>query len=348
MRRLPLTGVGAICAAAVMTIAGSASASTAADPHYDSRAHWRVVLKTRSSTAAFIAIAASGPRSAWAIGDIGTTSTYLMHWNGTAWRKMAVPAHFEPYGVSGSSPTDVWLVGDLDLPGPTTGQVLRWNGRAWSRMLITQAVAIIDISPANVWEESVSGHLDHWNGTSWTRTTYQYAVNDRPGTVAGVGQQAWRTMIGTVGKEQHRLIIQRWTGTAWRGVSSPHPYVHGKYYPAISASAASNVWIEMPSPGPGLHNTRLLHWDGATWTTLVWPWDLADYAVGRFAAAGGASVWLGNGQLLRNRSGWHLSNDGGCGIPVGVPRTNSALCAGTMNISAQRYYGVLSQSGPLP
>jgi hypothetical protein len=125
--------------------------------------------------------------------------------------------------------------------------------------------------------------------------------------------------------------------------------VHGSIYPAISPPAASNVWIELPSPGPGLHTTRLLHWDAKAWTTLVWPWDLGGDAAGSFAAAGRASVWLGDGDLLHNRSGWHISNDGGSGIPVGVPRTNTALCGGTVNvIPGSKSYAVLSQSGPLP
>ncbi|HUA39988.1 MAG TPA: hypothetical protein VMA32_00345 [Streptosporangiaceae bacterium] len=331
----------------VMAFAGSASAATATDPRYDHNAHWRVVLKTPAgSDHGFIAIAASGPRSAWAIGDIANNSTYLLHWNGKSWRRMTTPSHYAPSGVSGSGPSDVYLIGDLNPPGaPSDGEVLHWNGQAWSLVLRTQAAAILDISPANVWVESESGYLYRWGGASWTRTRYGYAVNDIPGTVAAVGQRAWRTTIGRVGKQRHRLIVQRWTGTAWRAISSPRPEVPGTLYPSIAASSARNVWIEV-SNRRGLHNVRLLHWNGKTWTTLFWPSGLASLAQGYLAAVGKASVWLGNGQLLRNRSGWHLSNDGGCGIPVGVPRTNSALCAGVVNITAKgRSYGTISQSG---
>jgi hypothetical protein len=349
-KRLTLTGAGAMCAAA-MAIAGSASASTAAGPHYDAKAHWRMVLKTTASRRQFIAIAASGPRSAWAIGLAGRSTTYLVRWNGQAWRRMAsLPAHYYAIGVSGSSPSDVYVTGQQNRPGAGTVQeVLRWNGLAWSRALITPAVAILDIGPRNVWVESQSGYIDHWDGVAWTRTPYRYGVSDRPGTIAAVGQQPWRTVIGALGQQRHRLIVQRWTGKAWQEVASPHPRVTGNLYPAISASTATNVWIQLLRPDPSGHNVRLLHWDGKTWTAFTWPWNLSSAALGYMAAVGRASVWLGNGELLRNPSGWHIPKDGNCGIPVGVPRTNTALCAGAVNGSrAGTLYGVIWQSGSLP
>jgi hypothetical protein len=350
VRTLRAVTYGGAILATVMAIAGSASAATATDPRYDLKAHWRLVLKTSSASAAFIAIAASGPRSAWAVGEIRNKTTYLLNWNGTNWRKMALPAHFNPYGVGGSSPSDVYAIGNLTLPdGDTTAEVFRWNGRAWSRALTADAITVIDISSRNVWVDSATGHLDHWDGVTWTRTTYKTAMSGDPYTVAAVGQTLWRTETAVVAGLPHRLVIQRWTGTRWQEVRSPHPAVVAHKLPALSASSADNVWVELPDRSGGTHDTRLLHWNGTTWTWLVWPWNMEGVAAGNFAAAGHSSVWLGSGRLLHDRSGWHISNDGGCGIPVGVPRTNSALCAGTENIiPGSKYYGILSQSGPLP
>lgn len=349
MRTRPAVTTGCAILTAVMTVGGSARAATPADLHYDLKAHWRLVLKTRNPDVSFIAIAASGPRSAWAVGDISHKTTYLLHWNGKSWRKMAVPAHFNPYGVGGSSAADVYAIGELTQPdGDITPVVFRWNGRAWSRALAANAIAVVDISPRNVWIDSATGHLDHWDGVTWTRTAYKTALSGDPATVSAVGQTLWRAETAVVAGQPHRLVIQRWTGTGWQEVPSPHPAVATHKLPALSASSAGNVWVELPHPGGGVHDTRLLHWNGKTWTSLVWPWNLEGFAAGTFAAVGSASVWLGNGALLHSRSGWHISNDGTCGTPVGVPHTNSALCAGTENVMPGKSYGVLSQSGPLP
>jgi hypothetical protein len=348
--RIALIGTSGILAASI-AITGAASAATPADPHYDYKAHWRVVLQTsKNAHSGFLAIAASGPRSAWAVGYTGNTN-YLVRWNGASWRRMALPAHFNAFGVSGSSPSDVYVFGNLTSPsGPNNAKVYRWNGRSWSLALTAGAFAIIDIRPRNVWVESATGHLDHWDGASWTRTAYRFALKGYPGTLTAVGQQLWRADPGVVGGHARRLVIRRWTGSGWQEVSSPHPRIPDRSVPQISASGRNNVWVNLSGRSPE-HSVRLLHWDGKTWTTLIWPWQLGSLAAGRVAAVGHSSAWFGEGTLLRSPTGWHLPNDFGCGVPVGVPRTNSALCAGTGVINplpGGRSYGVISQSGPLP
>ena len=83
---------------------------------------------------------------AWAAGDYLTnsssTDTLILHWDGSAWSKVASPnpsgglgADNELYGVSGVSGTDAWAVGYfINSKGVFDTLILHWNGTAWSRM----------------------------------------------------------------------------------------------------------------------------------------------------------------------------------------------------------------------
>src|ERR1700728_4711511 len=78
------------------------------------RTQWRTVFRARTTWLA--SAAASGPRSAWAAGFTSDPS-YVMHWNGRAWRPMPLlPAHFQVTDVAGTSTSDVWVTGHPTAP----------------------------------------------------------------------------------------------------------------------------------------------------------------------------------------------------------------------------------------
>jgi hypothetical protein len=70
----------------------------------------------------------------WAVGRRGT-SLLAEHWNGSAWREVAVPApthngHGELHAVTGSSTTDVWAVGYWNRQS----LIEHWDGEHWKRV----------------------------------------------------------------------------------------------------------------------------------------------------------------------------------------------------------------------
>ena len=92
------------------------------------------------------AVSTTSGANAWAAGDYlsnsGSTLTLILHWDGTAWSKVASPnpsgglgADNELHGVSAVSGTDAWAVGDvINTNGVLDTLVLHWNGTAWSRV----------------------------------------------------------------------------------------------------------------------------------------------------------------------------------------------------------------------
>jgi hypothetical protein len=64
-------------------------------------------------------------------------------------------------GIWGTSPTDVWAVGDA---------ILHWDGRAWGYVTRARAPlrAVWGSGADDVWAGGWNGTLLHWDGVTWT------------------------------------------------------------------------------------------------------------------------------------------------------------------------------------
>jgi hypothetical protein len=130
------------------------------------------------------AVAALSPRDVWAVGAYKTSNRsgdgpVAYHWNGTSWRRVAVPnqpgaARYNlggwPLGaIAAVSPTDIWAV-------PQAGHALHWDGRSWQ--VITSpgppqysvpVSAASAVSTRDIWAvgpDSLTAY--HWNGQRWS------------------------------------------------------------------------------------------------------------------------------------------------------------------------------------
>jgi hypothetical protein len=200
--------------------------------------------------------------------------------------------------------------------------------------------SVIAIRPADVFVQLGSGRLLHWNGSTWTAYPNLYGR----GKLAAVGTQLWRIENATVDRRPNRLIVQRWTGSAWRTMTSPHPVVAYVADADLSASSPRNVWVEIMNVRR--QDARLLRWNGRVWSELNSPSGWLVNHPGA-AAAGTASVWIDAGIALWSDGKWQAA-DGFCGNVTAVPGTKSSLCAGgDQPGTGPRTYGVILQNGPL-
>jgi len=174
----------------------------------DQLTHWNgtswnkvnIPVPAHDITTTLYAISADGPDDVWipasALVTVSSTSAateyYALHWNGSSWSMVPMPA--QPAGiydqfssVTAISPSNVWAVGAVD--NETTGSVVstalieHWNGTAWS----------VVPSPATS------------TGTELTGVTYNSATD-----VWAVGTDSSRT-----------TLTLNWNGSAWSVVSSP-------------------------------------------------------------------------------------------------------------------------------
>ena len=90
------------------------------------------------------AVAATSSRHAWAVGAFRGAAkgrlTLNERWTGTQWNQVFSPnpgpMRNQLRGVTATSPSDVWAVGDYSTTkgaGPGDSLIIHWDGRGWSQ-----------------------------------------------------------------------------------------------------------------------------------------------------------------------------------------------------------------------
>ncbi len=206
-----------------------------------------------------VTVSADSPQDVWAVGSSGDTNRVyeamplIEHWDGTAWRIVALPADLTGSltAVTVLAANDVWALGSSDVSEQLL--LLHWNGTAWRRVpsgLIRANVGLTNLvafSTNDIWalgsQEMAAGNTAavalHWDGTRWQEQSPTFAGTDdsQPMGAVGVGHDIW-----AVGK-----VILRGHGNGW--TSAPVPLLrandptdyqyHGLY--SVAADAAG-LW----------------------------------------------------------------------------------------------------------
>jgi len=135
-------------------------------------------------------VAAVSATDAWAVGE--TTGlqngfqTLILHWNGTAWKRVPSPDPAGPAfanslsAVAAVSASDAWAVGQQSPNGIGQALIEHWNGTAWKSVPTpgppapSQLTGVTVISAGNAWAVGSYGDpgdthtlIEHWNGTTW-------------------------------------------------------------------------------------------------------------------------------------------------------------------------------------
>jgi hypothetical protein len=164
----------ALCCGFLATLAVLASAPFAHAAAWPTT-QWRTVFRAR--TTELSAVAASGPRSAWAAG-FNSDPSYVMHWNGRAWRRMPLlPAHFQVTDVAATSWSDVWVEGE-------SGFLLHWDGTSWQRLQFHRGLTTwpweFAVVGDQLWQAAngvVAGHhrlvIRQWTGPAGRRCRHR-------------------------------------------------------------------------------------------------------------------------------------------------------------------------------
>jgi hypothetical protein len=250
-----------------LVIAGTA-AQAAATPH------WQVSYRSHSATGAPLeSVTAPGKNDAWAVGITGTGAgarPLVLHWNGSAWSKQAMPAGFLPAVVMSSSTHNVWI---FESSG---GAAMVYDGNSWHTTTVPEDLTPgVVLGASNVWGTTGStctGGNDatctttvwHWNGATWTSSE----VNGLYQGFAGAGSHAWLLVLTglrrfTSGDPTGAPVIYRATGGALARVSAPHQRVWE--FAALAPSPGGKLWLAA-SPGYNKNAPLLFHWTGRTWT----------------------------------------------------------------------------------
>ena len=146
--------------------------------------------------------------------------------------------------VAGSSPTDVWAVGDY-LP-----------------------------DQANSNQDATLSFAEHYNGKSWTvvRTPNAGPNFDSFYGVAAVDGEAWAVGEHLNAAYQDRALVEVWNGHAWSIADTPQPGSRRDMMFGAAALSTNDVWVVGDQEGKdGVFGTLAEHWDGSSWTVVPTP-----------------------------------------------------------------------------
>ncbi|BCJ27379.1 hypothetical protein [Actinocatenispora sera] len=201
--------------------------------HWDGTA-WDTVPNPAASTdgAQLMKVQAVSARDIWAAGFAGGGSSpwapLVEHYDGTSWTRVDVPAASTPsafFGLSVSSSTDIWAVGDQTMAGTSDTAVPlveHFDGTSWKvvddlpDIGNAKLTGVYAASPTDVWAteqvpEHTSMQLLHYDGSSWTQVPY-------PGS-AEYNAYPWAMDIGGTGPDDVWVlggVTTNYTDPEWR------------------------------------------------------------------------------------------------------------------------------------
>jgi hypothetical protein len=270
---------------------------------------WQVThppFASQNSThyAPLAAVSAVSATNAWAVGR-ADGAAYTVHWNGSTWSTVSLPAGvcdlFESdcqlTGVSADPAGDVIAVGTALYPGAgweVTPLAYRWSGGAWAAMPTPSGAGAYEFghvktfSATEAWAVGASSTTgtpaaNYWNGTSWTSvptptlTTLGLTMNAISGSS---GQDVWAVGLAQSSGYRHVVrnsVAMHYNGTSWTAVSVPE--TQGLL--DIAVTSPTNAWATG-------FNGSVLHWDGTSWTIVT------NQPYAHVVAANSATdVWVG-------------------------------------------------------
>ena len=179
--------------------------------------------------------------------------TLLLHWNGTAWSRLATPNQgrrisTELWGVSIRSSSDIWTVGRyLDRAGEHTYSA-HWNGTSWSKPAMPATVAtfdtflgrVADVGTAGAWAVGMSGEtalIERWQSGAW------HIVNGVAGVTYLDGVLAFGTGdVYASGNVNGAAFVEHWNGTAWSTVPTPSVSPAGEGLNDLDGTSDADIW----------------------------------------------------------------------------------------------------------
>jgi hypothetical protein len=146
--------------------------------------------------------------------------------------------------ISMASAQDGWIVGRSSIRDSKNWPAIawRWDGTAWRKSSLAKVAGQIDLS-----------------------------------SVATVGDgEAWA--VGSSGADDSLPLVEHWDGQSWQVASLPPE--RASYLDSVSADGPADAWAAgatypVGKRGQVRYNRAyplLLHWDGASWSSVDAPW----------------------------------------------------------------------------
>jgi len=218
--------------------------------------------------------------------------------------------------VAGSSPRDVWAVGDFLPDAKNSNQdatltfAEHYNGVTWSVVRTPNlgpnfnAFYGVAAKAGRAWAVGERLNADFqdralievWNGSRWT-----IADNPQPGSLRDMlfGASAVSASdVWVVGDREgangvFETLAEHWNGHRWSVVPTPDPGSTGNHLYAVDAVSGDNVWAVGQRLGAQAPDQPLVeHWNGHRWSVVSTPVSTVASVVLEGVAVSGGQVWV--------------------------------------------------------
>lgn len=254
---------------------------------------WSVVssVNPESQTNRLTGVACVSASACWAVGSTvgasGTSQTLTEQWNGSAWaldtggneNNGSTEQFNELNGVTCTSASNCWAVGDFVGPGGATGTFEplweHWDGSTWTASTFTVGTtnywltSVACVNANNCWAvgyrftTGFTVFIEQWNGSTWT--------ND---PLTDVGQLFGVSCVDTshcwaVGEDESsptHTLVEAWNGTGWAAQSSPNQGAAANMLSGISCVNTSFCEAVGHYIDTTTNQNLILNWNGTSWT----------------------------------------------------------------------------------
>lgn len=286
-------------AVGLRTLPGHPPTPHAVIEHWDGD-RWSADLLPKLGPSWLASVSATAPGNVWAAGatasprnprgefGVAGTSGLLLHWDGSAWQRVAVPwaRHEIPLNkVVATGPSSVWA-----LTVPRAGQRLEyWNGKNWRAVPAPfgpddPVVGFSATSATDAWAVGSywqDGHTHalaaHWDGHSWQMTPVpnlrgmtESQLADvravRPNDVWAVGGTNW---IRNDAMAAPVALFEHWNGRSWRIMRGPRRVLGSGAF--VTVARDRSVWVAGSCYGGNVIFHRTAR---AGWTIVLHPRDV--------------------------------------------------------------------------
>jgi len=248
-------------------------------------AGWSFVFKgSKSSDNEFFGVDALSGSNVWAVGykkASGTAKTYIVHYDGTTFARIASPnATGDSFleSVSLDSAGDGWAVGYHTTSAADAPLIEQWDGVTWSTVSTpdvgdARLLSVVAISPSDAWavgflsSGSVQAPLtEHWDGVGWSVVrTPDSGDSKLLGVTASSADKVWASGSRTT-PNGRKTLIEYWDGSAWSEQATPDPG-NDPILEDVSAASSGSAWAVGYYVDKNGNDVVLVeHWDGSTWS----------------------------------------------------------------------------------
>jgi hypothetical protein len=214
-------------------------------------------------------VVAASASSYWAIATNRVGRQEVLRLTGSKWVAVKLPALPAGAGfasIAASSPSNVWVAGNLPTADASSQQLLHWNGKTWALVSPGQTAdiqidAIGTSSSSNVWAV-VGPEVIHFNGKAWSEPN-----NEQLGSVRTIDTSS-ASNVWFLGSDGSGTTVTHWNGKTFKALTVP-----GSMSGAVNSMSAAgeSAWVAGYKSTSKATHQFVYRTNGAKWKLVKTP-----------------------------------------------------------------------------